>query len=222
MKKWLIFLMVTLLLVLVSCTNDVSEVTDILVENESQNQTSDLENVSEICVPGWKCIEDEKAYLNEDCSWSDRLTCPLGCEEGECIKGEVCEVGFKCKDENVKGYRLESCSWTTITECEWGCENAKCNLEPEPEEIVKIVEVSSAIKNLEIGDINVATIGETEYNITIYDLNQNYVILHINDADSEEILEGGNFTYQDLTVFVEAIYFQPYENGAREIQYSLE
>ena len=115
--------------------------------------------------------------------------------------------------------------WTSITRCEWGCAGDACQPKPEnytePAEVVEeIVENSPVVKTLKVGESNLVTVGETEYELKIYDLNSEYVILRINDFNTEEVFEGNNLTYQDLTINVQAIFFQPYEGGTREVHYT--
>lgn len=81
---------------------------------------------SPTCSPGWKCKDDHhRAYLGEDCSWSNVEYCEHGCENGEC-KAPMCSPGWKCRDESHKAYQNADCSWSSETYCEYGCQNGEC------------------------------------------------------------------------------------------------
>ena len=63
----------------------------------------------------------------------------------------------------------------------------------------------------------------TKHNISIYNLEPEYVIVEVNDIKSDQILEGGNFTYGNIgiTLQIKSILFQAYACGKREIEYSI-
>lgn len=238
---WIISLLILFFLI-IGCTS-MSNNTD------SNNSTLDLKNIenetkdSPICIEQWKCLSDEtKIFQLANCSFTQKLDCPLGCENNTCRVGEVCESGFKCIDEERYGLQLSSCKWESTTTCEFGCENAKCkeennetintsqtieddddDYEEEEEEEVTVQETTTtSLTTLKMGEIHAVTVNENPYNISIYMMDAGKVILTLNNERTDWIMEDINYTYQQDTFIIEEILFQPFDGGIREIGYRVE
>jgi|APSaa5957512622_1039677.scaffolds.fasta_scaffold190826_1 uncharacterized protein YceK len=133
-KIILIFCISIILLLLIGCSsvekNTISNESLIGIEENITLDNDILNNT--ICIEQWKCLNHEtKIFQLANCSFTQRLDCPLGCFNETCKVGKICETGFKCIDEERYGFQIASCSWESITTCEFGCVNSTCNEEPE-------------------------------------------------------------------------------------------
>ena len=168
MNRGVVVFVLFLVLFLISCTQEVTDSLDgnqsnnILVNNQenessdednqvidnSENPNNNLNKDGE-CTPHWDCIGSKyKAYQIEDCSWTQKKECTLGCFNGNCKAAKTCDSGFKCKNNNTKGFQDSGCFWSKEVKCDWGCTNAKCNPIPENATNVTLVEE----KEEDVGD----------------------------------------------------------------------
>lgn len=197
---------------------------NINLDNESMNIT--------ICTEQWKCLNHEtKIFQLANCSFSQKLDCPLGCFNDTCKVGKTCDTGFKCIDEQKYGFQLASCSWGSITTCEFGCINSTCNEEPENATVENIEVVEEPIVQqttattttmLKMGEIHAVTVNGNTYNLSIYTMDTEKVQLKLNNQKTSWIEIEGNYTYHEDQFFIEEILFQPYEGGTRAIEYRVE
>lgn len=208
------------------------------IENitEEENLTIPSE-VTGPCPPGWKCISKwTKAYQYENCSWSPaRLECPLGCLNNTCVLGKTCPSGFKCLDENRLAYQTEDCLFINIKKCEWRCQNDECL--PLPENYTEtlnqtnetLVEVpptpvieapKEEIHKLSFGQTEVIEVNGKKYNLSLYNLEPDRVIIALDNFQSGWLFDQGNFTFSvGITIFIREILFQSYAGGTREVSY---
>ena len=164
-------------------------------------------------------------YLNDDCSFGEKKDCTTICENDTCRPAKVCDVGFKCRDNDTFGYQKEDCSWIKKKECEAGCEKGDCVevdenvtvdvdepvVEEEEEESTPVVN----FEQLSIGE----EITLEEMPVSLYIIESERVKITIDGKNSNWLAEGESFTRNDLTVTVEEILFQEY--GIKAISYTV-
>lgn len=198
-------------------------------ETAAENQTYAETPVSGACEPKWKCIgSDTKAFQLENCSFTDRKECPLGCFNDTCRIKEACVVGFKCKDKTTKGFQTEGCRWISETKCEWKCENAECVPKPEnltEEEIVEVEEPAPAPvvitpeNRLALGETVTIVSGGVNYELSIYILEPERVKLKLNTQKSDWMAEGDTATFfgGSVSITVNEILFQSHDEGVKAV-----
>tara|TARA_Y100000310_G_C20664069_1_gene806477 strand:- start:1851 stop:2546 length:696 start_codon:yes stop_codon:yes gene_type:complete len=195
-------------------------------EADSIDQDIVIEQTPTECVANWTCKDNKiKAYQLENCSYEQERECPLGCINNTCKASEVCEAGFKCKGENYRAYQSESCAWLDQTRCDYGCNETSNACKPEPvveevEEEEQVITIS-AYQNLKIGETNTHTIGTSNYNLSIYNIDADKVQLTLNGKRSNWLNEGNNYTSSGAVIMIEGIYFQAYAGGKKEIDYTI-
>jgi hypothetical protein len=182
-----------------------------------------VENTPSVCTTTWKCISSStKAYQLANCSFGDRVECPLGCINSSCKKADPCEVGFKCKNELEKGYQLEDCSWTSRTRCDYGCEKAECLPKSNASVVEPIVqpvtEIVAPPNQLRVGEVKNLTSGS----LKIYLLEEGQVKLLLDTRRSGWLTEGDSYNFSsDISITVTSILFQPYAGGLNAIEYEI-
>jgi hypothetical protein len=236
-----------LLLFLVGCTEEITDsldenfTEDTLVTNqENESIEEEVKNTEEgECTPHWDCIGPKyKAYQIEDCSWTQKKECTLGCFDGDCKAAKTCDSGFKCMDNNTKAFQNSGCFWSKEVDCDWGCVNAKCNPMPENatnvsetnlteevedfvEEVVVVIpkDTSSILKS---GEKALVEINSDQYELSIYNLESDRVKLMINNQKSDWLVENSNYTFSvGIKVNVKEIFLQTYEGGKQQITYTI-
>ncbi len=243
-----VFFVLLVLFVLLGCTEELDkelEVEDI-VTGESQTAARERApaqldetpegavTVSEVvtpCTAGWKCMSSrKKIYQLANCSFGERIDCPLGCENDACVvRTETCDSGFMCKDDFTIAFQTESCSWIRETECEWGCEDGECRLEAESV-AEQVDEPSSAVdeeeqeeriqlSTLRMGESTTVEVDGVEHSISLYLIQAGEVKMKIDDERSEWMNEGDSFSYDGVTIVVEEILFQSFDGGIRQVGY---
>jgi len=219
MKKTVLLCIVLILLVGCSGVEDVEQIDVEVKQEDSAEIVTETE-----CTAGWKCKDNNiKAYQLENCSFINQKECPLGCINDTCKASEVCEAGFKCKGEFYRAYQSESCTWLQKKKCEYGCNESVCNSEP----IVEVVEEEEAEvtvqanENIKMGETKTHTIGEVDYNFSLYNINDGQVQILINGRRSEWLDEGSNYSNSGALVIIKGIYFQSYPGGKKEIEYTI-
>lgn len=225
-----------ILFLLVSCGQEEApyeEITkDIDLENKSllKNKSFVENNTTEVilplpadgCTPHWDCLSSKfKAYQLENCSWTDKKECPLGCYNGTCrVSTETCKRGWNCKGKYIRGFQLEACDWIQETKCEWGCENAECK--PEPNETTTVEssseepQAAEPLPILKAGEIKVIS----GHNVSIYLIEEDQVKIQIDGKKSDWLEQGNSFTSSGLTITIQEIYYQAYGGGKQEITYN--
>jgi hypothetical protein len=233
MKKVLIVLIILFSLLLTGChltffeghlTESVPKEEVIL---EEVNETVEVLNITVEgeCAPQWGCLSSSlKAYQLENCSWTDRKECTLGCFNGTCRIADTCETGFKCRGEYTKAYQTETCGWTSETKCEFGCEDAKCKNETiVKEEEEEVVVPSTPANELHLNTVKVVSVGGSEHNLSLYILEESRTKVELDGQRSDWILIDGNFTFAgDINIKVTDISYQPYAGGIKAITYTIE
>ena len=222
-----------ILILLIGCSSGEDSTSNeslVGIEGNINPDNESLDNT--ICTEQWKCLNHEtKIFQLANCSFSQKLDCPLGCFNDTCKVGKICETGFKCIDEEKYGFQLASCSWDSITTCEFGCLNSTCNEEPENASIqeIEVIEeqiiqqtIATTTTMLETGEIHEVSVNGNIYNLSIYTIDIGKVQLKINNQKTGWIEVNDNYTYHEDRFFIEEILFQPYEGGIRAIGYRVE
>src|SRR3989344_5610268 len=214
-KEIIIGIVIIISLLILGCTS-------LIQESKEGNESSkgDRLDVTETgtCTSAWKCIDKKfKGLQSENCSFSDKIECPLGCRNDTCVAGEVCEPGFKCKNANTVSFQDSACQWSKRKDCEFGCVDGECNLKPNETIIEPTTEDNSEPASiLKAGEIKI--IGGN--NLSLYFVEEERVKLLINDRKSDWLKEGENYTYrEEITINVVNIFFQSYAGGKQEISY---
>ena len=241
MRKIIIFFFSLFLLVFLNSCEESPEVAE---KNADAPKEIPEEITATACSAHWECLDENyKYYLLENCTRTEVSKCDLGCINGTCKGAESCSAGFKCIDQDRKGYQKEDCSFINKETCQWGCVDGKCNPKPANATNQSTASASPVPKNsyaaenqedgvveedkttyiLKWGEQGEIESSGTKHNISIYNLEPEYVIVEVNDIKSDQILEGGNFTYGNIgiTLQIKSILFQAYAGGKREIEYSI-
>lgn len=194
------------------------------------------ENEKEIlkCTPRWKCSTSTSlAYLDEKCDWVNETPCKFGCINHSC---QICSVGFRCKDNNTLAYLNEDCSWNQTKNCADGCLNGSClifekGIVTEPEEAVnetveEIVKEGVSVKGiytLNYGEKIWLKINDVKYNLSIHNLDFNQVKIAVNGLKGDWQAKNNSFVLVNgINMTVNEIYFQPYAEGMKMIEFVLE
>lgn len=224
-----------LVLFLYGCDNntEINPSTDLV--NISNNTTmknisvenTDLENNTPAgtCLEGWKCFNNkDKSFQYLNCSWGEKVTCPLGCVNNSCRAGTKCAVGMKCKNSMTAGYQTENCYWSNTIRCDYGCIEGVCqnaSVTAVEESIPEVENIAATTSTLTLNQGNVVYV--EGHNLSIYKLEETKVQLALDGTRSDWIIEGGNFTFrQNITVKIVGILFQSYAGGMRAIEYKIE
>lgn len=180
----------------------------------------ELQNTT--CVAEWICLSAKtKIYRETNCSFTLRQDCKFGCKNNTCGVVPVCTSGWNCDGNYYRGYRQENCEFVKKEKCEFGCKDAVCLNESVKEKTVAaevVAEqkvVSSTILNL--GEMIVVK----NHNVTLYTLDDEQVMLSVDGKKSKWLKQGDTFTRGDLSIVVEEILFQSYNNGKKMISYSV-
>lgn len=209
---------------------------------EESGKETFVEEEEGLCTSGWKCISKwYKAYQLADCSWKDKKECTLGCVNGTCVAAETCASGFKCINENEKGFQTETCSWIKTKKCDWGCEDGECkpastenetadgtvnqttSEEEEAEEEIAEEAVEEDVKMLYLNAKDVIEVDGEEHNLSIYNIELDWVRLDIDGKKTGWLGEGDNFTsVSGVTIIIKEILFQPYVGGTKAVGYTVE
>ena len=214
-KEIIIWLIVIISLLIIGCTS--------VPESKNGNESNELDKndiakTSGTCVSDWKCIDKKyKGLQSENCSFSDKVECPLGCRNDTCVPGETCEPGFKCKNINTVSFQDSACQWSKRKDCEFGCVDGECNLKPNETTVEPTTEENLEPSSiLKTGEIKVIS----GNNLSLYLVEEERVKLLINDRKSDWLKEGENYTYMGkITINVVNIFFQSYAGGKQEISY---
>tara|TARA_Y100000310_G_C20594998_1_gene770054 strand:+ start:394 stop:1062 length:669 start_codon:yes stop_codon:yes gene_type:complete len=220
--KWPVLLLLMGLVFLISCSG--SEEVDQPEINLSEVIDEPAIITKTECITGWKCIDnDVKAYQLENCSFTERKECPLGCVNDTCKASDVCESGFKCKGEYYRAYQSESCAWLQKEKCEYGCNESVCNSEPivvaPVEEEAEVVVQADEI--ITMGQTKTHSINGIGYNLSLYNIEAGQVQISINGKRSEWLTDYTNYTGSGITILIKDIYFQSYPGGRKEITYEI-
>ncbi len=174
------------------------------------------------CVAEWICLSAKtKIYREGNCSFTLRQDCKFGCKNNTCGVAPVCTSGWNCDGNFYRGYRLESCEFEKKEKCEFGCDSGEClkevvkNTTVVAEPVVEQKVVSSTMLNL--GEIIVVK----NHNVSIYAIDSEQVMLNVDGKKSKFLKQGEIFTRGDLSIVVEEILFQSYNNGKKMISYSV-
>lgn len=239
MKYLMISLMFFLFLVSCAVEKPLSGTDDILLSNDSlesvpstvSSDTSETLNEASpaSCVPGWKCISSKtKMFQEENCSLSKKQECKYGCKNDSCNPPPTCTTGIVCAGDYARGFRLESCDFQWKEKCEFGCQEGKCLAAPLPEnkttEAVAEKEeeaVKPAFSSLSLGEIVSIDASGSLHNLSIYTMTMDQVMIMIDGKKSDWLEEGGSYSRNGVTVIVEEILFQSYQNGKKMISYTL-
>ena len=238
--------LIFLLFFLFSCQLPVKETNNSLSEilptpNDLSSTPDDLPStakdlLSTACTEGWACLDStQKIHRLANCSFAQRETCKFGCFNDTCKPALICTSGFTCKNNLERGYRLEDCSWTSRSKCEFGCKEGVCVPKSnESEETSSASAMGSGAQSssslpqlnyptLKIGEKTAITVGEREYNLSIYILEPEKVKLQLDTFKSNWITDGGNYTFgfAGVNIFIRGIFFQSFEGGKREITYEV-
>jgi hypothetical protein len=228
--RWLLSLIIVILVV--ACHKPIADVSK--VESGDERQQEDVAEVQEIltietpadeCVADWICLDDDnRGYQLGNCSIQETKACVLGCVNGTCRVGKICEAGFKCTSETRKAYQSEGCVWTAKSNCDWKCEDGKCVEKPEnyTESVpVETVKVETGLVRLAIGQKSGAVVEDANYTIELYNIEPGRVQLKINGDRSDWIFEGNNYTYSTLILEIKEVLFQNFANGLKEVAYEV-
>lgn len=239
-KEGILVVLVLMTLFLSSCTfgkkTEVNQTNAGLNQSLWLNQSEEANQTlrSQESLAGWKCLGKwEKAYRYQNGSWSGRIECPLGCENGECRKGKTCASGFKCIDESKRGYQTEACLWIKTSVCEGSCEKGECKLIIPKNEtnnnrtnttLVKETPKTETkpkenLETLELNEEKIIGANGATYILRIYLLEPERVKLMVDGTKSDWLKEGGNFTYGSFTISLKEILFQSFAGGKRMISY---
>ncbi len=183
------------------------------------------------CTERWRCISSSMKVLQlANCSFGQRIECPLGCRNDTCRTATACISGFKCLDGKRRGFQTEACTYGNIVECSWKCENGACverpaNYTGENETGGAAEEPAAAPPpprpTLRMGEVATVVVNEVEHNLSIYLLDREQVRIQLDRYRSDWIEDGGNKTFPNgVNVIITGIYFQSYAGGRQEIEYS--
>lgn len=227
--RYLVVILV--LLVVVGCAVETEEIPDEYVLEEVEKEETVNETLAEAeliveeteCSEQWVCFGLEgKIYRYENCSFGQRVKCPLGCVDDECRTGEMCVSGFKCKSDVMKGFQKEDCSWIKEEKCPDGCENATClevNESVVAEEVVEEVVPQETIYSV----TSSSPVEVAGHNISIRLIENGRVRLTVDGIHSEWIDEGGNYSFRTgVRIDVKEVLFQPYQGGKQMVGFTLE
>lgn len=198
---------------------------------EEQAPAGNQASASGLCEPKWKCISSNiKAFQLENCSFTDRKECPLGCFNDTCKIKEACVSGFKCKGETIKAFQTEGCYWMSETRCDWKCVNGECIPRPENatedeagEEAASATPTAPVAvtpeNRLALGETKTITKGGVDYELSIYIIEDGRVRLKLGAQKSDWLAEGekASFLGGNVSIAVEEILFQPYDGGVKAV-----
>jgi len=218
---------------LLACTSEEISQEEALSEEELSTGEAAIFSGETLCTPGWKCLGKwNKAYQDKNCSWSQKIECPLGCQNGECQAGQTCDSGFRCINENKMGFQTEGCTWINIKNCLGGCENGACLPDPiqnettaeEPAEPVEpITPPLIEYEILNFGEKKIYQINSQEYTITLYNLESDRAKFRINEWKTEWMVENATINYQgEFIIHLQEILFQPYDGGVKQVSFTIE
>ena len=239
MKKIFVFITLIVFIFLVSCTTQQHQT--------AENGTLEIPSVANDtivkqpelpagkCQPHWGCISSStKSYQQEDCSWTDRKECPLGCFNGTCRAGNTCDPGFKCKDKNTRGYQTEVCYWNNEEKCQWGCSDGECNPQPENYTVNDTGDANNATNEqqqnvsrhgdvhlLKQGMVDTINYNGEDHKLSIYIIEESRVKLEVDQQKSDWLMEGSIFSKGGLNIRVNSILYQPYYGGTQAVEYSV-
>ena len=183
------------------------------------------------CAAGWKCISSQiKAYRSTNCSFGQRVQCPLGCLNDTCKAASVCTSGFKCINDHRKGYQTEACTWINDLECPGGCEEGEClfyNASAVEDVAAPAATAASSpppdnSKTLRLGQQETITINEEEHILTLYILEPSRVKFSVDGFKTDWLEEGDSATIRGVTLDVKEILFQSFSGGKQEVRYTVE
>ncbi len=184
------------------------------------------------CDAGWKCISSSmKAYRQEDCSFGERVQCPLGCFNDTCRAASTCSSGFKCINDHRKGYQTEACNWINDVECPGGCQDGECLLYNETAAQQAQQETAQAAadapppdtsRTLSMGEQEVVEINEQEHIISLYILEASRTKFSIDGFKTDWLEEGNSILIRGLNLTIKEILFQSYPGGAQQVRYTIE
>ena len=221
LKKGFLLILLLFFLFLLGCV-----VEDTKLETDNQiPETIILPNGS--CSPRWGCISSiYKAYQLENCSWTQKVECELGCMEGECRTAKTCTRGFKCQEENYRGLQDENCQWILTQYCKFGCSDGQCLTESnvtytEAAALPTIAPPLVKIYDLPVNAEDLIEFRQKEYLLSIYILESDRVRLEINGRRSDWLKEDDSFVYSRVNITIVYILFQQFEGGTREISYKV-
>jgi len=225
MKNIFLLFLLLISLILVGCNDKEATLTD----SSGINGTIevDVNTNSESCLARWDCVNSkEKAYLNENCAWTNQTTCELGCREGDCERPPTCEEGWACLNDELRGYRNPDCSWSNKYACDYGCADTLCRLEPVNETVDTPQEneppatsTSSPFFTLEQGQTNQHLVGEENYNVTLYFITEGKIKLDVNGDKSDWLVEDDNYQYQNLNLTINSILYSQY--SLQQVEYEI-
>lgn len=237
MRKLFLLALLLLALILLGCSQEVEEKTlpGTAVVGEAPKEEAPKEAVPSpealpesspllgACNASWKCISSStKAWQLENCSFAQRVECPLGCEDNACRKGSTCIAGFKCKGSQVRGYQTESCAWISETKCEYGCLDAECLPKPNVTASTSIVEEVPVAPPPPKPVLNLGeTVEVGGKKLSIHQIESGQVQLAVDGKRSDWLTEGSTYTSGNVVITVHEIFFQSYEGGKKQISYSL-
>ena len=186
------------------------------------------------CSPEWICIDDNtKAYQYSNCSITGQKECTLSCNDGACRAAKTCNSGFVCINDDMQAFQKEDCKTTKKKWCDYGCSGNACNPAPENGNVTNTTETNETvedvedvvtidIKQLEIGDEVIITVAETNYNLSVYNIEMDRVRIKVNDAKSDWLVRTGNSTIVGgLEITLQDVLFQSYPGGLKAIEYTI-
>ncbi|HLC71133.1 MAG TPA: hypothetical protein VJI32_03945 [Candidatus Nanoarchaeia archaeon] len=201
------------------------------ISQETPESSSDIDLPAGECLVGWKCISSTvKAYREPDCSFGERVQCPLGCFNDTCRAASTCTSGFKCINDHRKGYQTEACTWINDVECPGGCEEGEClfynasamEITPEPEVEEEPAAPVDNSRTLRMGQQETIDIGDEDRVISIYILEQSKVKFSVDGFKTDWMEEGDTVLIRGLTITVKEILFQSFSGGKQEVRYTVE
>ncbi len=233
------FLLITIFIIpfifLIGCASEISKNNEIkLPETDKKDEPSkddlsdDEKEINEtkendtLCTPKWGCLSSKiKAYQGEDCNWTKRQDCELGCNKGECKEPPTCEPGFKCRGQYGAGFQNAACEWVNSKKCEYGCKDAECLPKPNQTDVKK-EEVKEEVKKVEYPSLS---FGEEviieNYTLKLHIIEADRVRLNFDGKRSDWLYEGGNYTPKGIKITIREVLFQSFPGGKQEIRYSV-
>ena len=249
MKRTIVMMLLLLSVVIIGCGQEESaegsDTADALVSANTSEQITaeqiteegpeEIEAPSSLppgqCVSGWKCISSQmKAYRLANCSFSQRVQCPLGCLNDTCKAASVCTSGFICL-QNRRAYQTEGCTTINEVECPGGCEDGEClpyNATATAEAAAEQAAAAASApppdtsRTLQMGQQDLVTLGETEHSISVSILEQSQVKFNVDGFKTDWLEEQESIIIRGLNLTVREILFQSFSGGKQQVRYTVE
>ncbi len=242
MKKIIMLALLLLFIVIMGCSQaePVEELRAenapaVLLENTSEAMVEEISEVSPAlpsgqCASGWKCISSQiKSYRSANCSFGQRVQCPLGCVNDTCKAASVCTSGFICL-YNRRAYQTEGCTTINEVECPGGCADGEClpyNATAAAEAAAEQAAAAASApppdtsRTLQMGQQDLVTVGETEHSISLSILEESRVKFSVDGFKTDWLEDQESIIIRGLNLTVREILFQSYDGGKQQVKYTV-